>query len=205
MTAALPAPAPAHRTLADAVLPRSTVLDLALVVGFAALTAAAAQVSFRLPWTPVPITAQTFAVLATGTVLGSRRGAVSQLLYVLVGAVGLPVYAGGAGGWKVVTGATGGYLIGFVVAAALVGALCERRQDRHLITSVPAMLAGSAVVYGIGLPWLAAVLGVSGVKAIELGLVPFLAGDVVKMALAGGLAPLAWRAVRRADEGATGA
>lgn len=191
---------PAPRTLADAVVPRSLVRDIVLVSGFVALTAAAAQISIRLPWTPVPITGQTFAVLATGTVLGWKRGALTQLLYVLVGAVGVPVYAGAQSGWKVVTGATGGYLLGFVLAAALVGALCERRQDRHLLTSVPAMLAGSALVYGIGVPWLAAVLGVSGVKAMELGLVPFLVGDVVKMALAGGLAPLAWRALGRREE-----
>lgn len=191
--------APAPSTLADALVPRSLVRDAALVGGFVVLTAAAAQVSIQLPWTPVPITGQTFAVLATGTVLGWKRGALTQLLYLLVGAVGVPVYAGGASGWKVVSGATGGYLVGFVLAAALVGALCERKQDRHLLTSIPAMLAGSALVYGIGLPWLAAVLGVSGVKAIELGLVPFLVGDVVKMALAGGLAPLAWGAVRRRE------
>lgn len=190
---------PTPRTLADAVLPRSLVRDVALVVGFALLTAAAAQLTFRLPWTPVPITGQTFAVLATGTVLGWRRGSLSQLLYVVLGAVGLPFYAGGASGLEVATGATGGYLIGFVLAAALVGALCERSQDRHLLTSIPAMLAGSAVIYAVGVPWLAAVLDVSAVKAMELGLVPFVIGDALKLLIAGGSAPLAWRMLRRRD------
>jgi biotin transport system substrate-specific component len=195
MTAIAPA---APRTLADAVLPRSLVTDIALVVGFAALTAAAAQLTFHLPFTPVPITGQTFAVLASGTVLGIKRGGLSQLLYVLVGALGAPVYAAGAGGWAAATGATGGYLIGFVLAAALVGALADRRQDRSLLTSIPAMLAGSAVVYAIGVPWLAWKLGVSGTKAVELGMAPVLIGDAVKLLAAGALAPGAWRFVRRA-------
>jgi biotin transport system substrate-specific component len=194
MTAIAPA---APRTLADAVLPRSLVTDIALVAGFAALTAVAAQISIRLPWTPVPITGQTFAVLAAGTVLGAKRGPLSQLLYVVVGALGAPIYADGAGGWAAATGATGGYLLGFVLAAALVGALSERRQDRQLLTSVPAMLAGSALIYALGVPWLAANLGVSGTKAIELGMAPFLIGDAVKLLAAGALAPGAWAVVRR--------
>lgn len=194
MTAIAPA---APRTLADAVIPRSLVTDIALVAGFAALTAVAAQISVRLPWTPVPITGQTFAVLAAGTVLGAKRGPLSQLLYVLVGALGAPVYADGAGGWAAATGATGGYLLGFVLAAALVGALSERHQDRHLLTSLPAMLAGSAVIYAIGVPWLASSLGVAGTKAIELGMAPFLIGDAIKLVAAGALAPGAWKLVRR--------
>ena len=188
---------PAPRTLADAVLPRSLVTDIAVVAGFAALTALAAQITFHLPWTPVPITGQTFSVLAAGTVLGAKRGVLSQLLYVVVGALGAPVYASGAGGWTAATGATGGYLLGFVLAAALVGALSERRQDRQLLTSLPAMLAGSAVVYALGVPWLAWKLGVSGTKAIELGMAPFLVGDAVKLVAAGALAPGAWQLVRR--------
>lgn len=103
----------------------------------------------------------------------------------LVGAAGLPVYAGGAGGWAAATGATGGYLLGFVLAAALVGRLAERTRDRQLLTSIPAMLAGSAVIYGVGIPWLAARLGVSGTKAVELGMAPFLIGDALKLVAAG--------------------
>jgi biotin transport system substrate-specific component len=200
MTAAALSPS-APRTLADVVVPRSLVTDVALVAGFAALTAAAAQLTFHLPWTPVPITGQTFAVLAAGTVLGARRGFLSQLLYVAVGALGAPIYASGAGGWANATGATGGYLLGFVLAAALVGALSERRQDRSLLTSLPAMLAGSAVVYALGVPWLAWKLGVSGTKAVELGMAPFLIGDAVKLVAAGALAPGAWQLVRRLRDG----
>lgn len=175
-------------------LPGSRLLRTAvLVTGFALLTAAAAQISFPLPWTPVPVTGQTFAVLLTGAVLGWKAGAASQLLYVALGAVGLPFYADGASGWKVVSGATGGYLVGFVVAAALIGYLAERGQDRSLVTSVPAMLAGTAIIYLFGVTWLAHSLGVSATKAMELGLVPFVVGDALKLALAGGLVPAAWK------------
>lgn len=191
---------PVPHTLADAVIPRRLVTDATLVVGFAALTALAAQVSFRLPWTPVPITGQTFAVLMAGATLGMSRGAASQLVYILVGALGLPVYAGAEGGWQAATGATGGYLVGFVVAAAVVGRLSERHQDRRLLTSIPAMLAGSAIVYALGVPWLAWSLGVSGTKAIELGMAPFVIGDALKLVAAGALTPLAWQLVgRRSD------
>ena len=196
MTAAVTPDLFAPRTLAD-LLPRRLATDVALVVGFAVLTALAAQLSFRLPWTPVPITGQTFAVLTAGAVLGTTRGALSQLLYVALGALGLPIYAGGVGGWAAATGATGGYLLGFVLAAALVGRLSERRQDRQLLTSIPAMLAGSAVVYALGVPWLAWKLGVAGTEAIELGMTPFVIGDTVKLLAAGALTPTAWRVLRR--------
>ena len=188
---AIASPRPA--VLADR-LPGSRALRTALAVaGFALLTAGAAQVSFPLPWTPVPVTGQTFAVLLSGAVLGWKAGAASQLLYVGLGAVGLPFYADGASGWNVVTGATGGYLVGFIVAAALIGHLAERGQDRSVATSVPAMLAGTAVIYLAGVTWLAASLDVSGTRALELGLVPFVVGDALKLALAGGLLPAAWK------------
>jgi biotin transport system substrate-specific component len=173
----------------------------ALVVGGALLTAAAAQVSIPLGFTPVPITGQTFAVLLVGGSLGWKRGAASQFLYVALGAVGLPFYApnaeGARGGWQLATGSTAGYLVGFVVAAAVVGWLAERGQDRRLDTSVPAMLAGSAVIYLFGLVWLAHSLGVDSSTAIEYGLTPFLIGDAIKLALAGALLPAAWRLTER--------
>lgn len=187
----------APRTLIDVIrIERTVVRDAVAIVGFALLTAAAAQISFHLPWTPVPITGQTFAVLLTGATLGMRRGALSQFLYIALGAVGLPLYADGAGGWKDATGATAGYLVGFVVAAAVVGALADRRQDRTLLTSLPAMLAGTAVIYLLGVWWLAADLNVSATKAIELGVAPFLIGDAIKLGAAGLLLPAAWKAVR---------
>lgn len=167
--------------------------DVTLVVGGALLTAAAAQLEISLGFTPVPITGQTFAVLLVGAGFGWRRGAGSQLLYVALGAIGLPFYAGGDGGWTAATGSTAGYLVGFVAAAAVVGWLAERRQDRRVDTSVPAMLTGTAVIYLFGLVWLAHSLGVDATTAIEYGLTPFLIGDAIKLAIAGLLLPAAWR------------
>jgi biotin transport system substrate-specific component len=179
--------------ISSVVLPRSAATTSALVVGFALFTALMAQIEIPLWFTPVPITGQTFAVLLAGAALGSTFGATSQLLYVGLGAVGLPFYAGGDGGWEVVTGATGGYLVGFVVAAYLVGLLAERRQDRTVLTAIPAFLAGSAIIYLFGVVWLAGELGVSTTEAMELGMTPFVIGDLVKIVLAGMLLPTAWR------------
>ena len=175
------------------VLPRTKVTTAGLIVGFALLTAAAAQISIPLPFTPVPITGQTFAVLLAGAAAGSWAGGASQLLYVFLGAMGLPFYADQASGWSVVTGATGGYLVGFIVAAWFVGYLAERRQDRTVATAVPAFLAGTAVIYLFGVTWLAAELNISAVEAMELGLVPFVIGDLLKVGLAGALLPAAWK------------
>ena len=185
----------APATLAD-LLPASKVRTALLVLAGALLTAVAAQISFTVPWTPVPITGQTFAVLLVGAGLGSRRGAASQALYVVLGAAGLPFYADGEGGWTAATGATAGYLVGFVAAAYVVGLLAERRQDRSFVTSVPAMLTGSAVVYLFGTTWLAHHLGVSGAEAVELGLTPFVIGDALKLLAAGALLPAAWKVAR---------
>ena len=181
------------RVITGAVLPRATWVTAASVVGFALLTAAAAQFEIRLPFTPVPITGQTFAVLLSGAALGSLAGGASQLLYVALGAVGLPFYAGGDSGWEVVSGTTGGYLVGFIVAAYVVGLLAERRQDRTLSGAIPAFLAGSVVIYLFGVPWLAHVLDVSWEEAVGFGLTPFVIGDLVKIVFAGVLLPTAWR------------
>ncbi len=186
----------APTTLADLV-PRVRVRTPALIIGFALFTALSAQITFPLPWTPVPVTGQTFAVLVTGAALGWRRGAAAQLLYVALGAVGLPFYADGASGWEVATGATGGYLVGFILSAAIVGALAERRQDRSVLTSVPAMLGGTALIYLTGVSWLAHSLGVDATTALELGLTPFVIGDAVKLVAAGLVLPAAWRLVDR--------
>ena len=188
-------------TLAD-LLPRSRTRDVALVAGFALLTALAAQVVIPLGFTPVPITGTTFAVLLSGAVLGARRGAAAQLLYVGLGAIGLPFYAEASGGWEVATGATGGYIVGFVVAAWVVGALADRGQDRSITTAIPAFLAGTIVIYALGAAWLAVYLGVpltaavGEPSAVALGITPFLVGDVLKAVLAGVLLPLGWRLVR---------
>ena len=179
-------------------LPRSRVMTAVLVVGFALLTAAAAQFTVPLPFTPVPITGQTFAVLLAGAALGGAAGAGSQLLYVLLGAMGLPFYADGASGLAVVQGATGGYLVGFVIAAGVVGKLAEQHQDRKVATAIPLFLFGNAIIYLFGVPWLAHSLGVSGTEAISLGLAPFIVGDLIKVALAGVVLPTAWKLVRKA-------
>ena len=191
-----PAVQPNAPTLRLAVLPHAGLLaDVLLVVLGAGLVAAAAQVSIPLPFTPVPITGQTFAVVLVGASLGTIRGTSSLMLYVLAGIAGAPIYADGNHGWAVVTGATGGYLVGFVVAAALTGWLAECGWDRRFSSSVAAMLTGNVVIYLIGLPWLAAVLDTGLEKTLELGLYPFVPGDVLKLYLAGALLPAAWRVV----------
>jgi len=197
-----PAAAVAPLTLAD-IIPRTRVRDIVLVVGFALLTAGAAQIVIPLGFTPVPITGQTFAVLLAGGVLGAFRGAASQVLYVALGAIGLPFFAGGTGGWEVVTGATAGYLVGFVVAAFIIGALAERRQDRKVWTAIPAFIAGTIVIYVFGAAWLGYRLGVpltgppGETSAVALGVAPFLVGDTLKAVLAGLLLPLGWKFARR--------
>ena len=182
------------RVFAGAVLPRHRVTTIALVASFALLTAAAAQVRIALPFTPVPITGQTFAVLLSGAVLGGLAGAASQALYLALGMF-LPFYAGGASGWTYATGATGGFLIGFVAAAWVVGILAERQQDRSIVTAIPAFLTGTIVIYLFGVPWLANVLNTSWTRAVELGAAPFVLGDLAKVALAGALLPAAWKLI----------
>ncbi len=183
--------------LLGVVFPRSKAITAALVFGFALFTAAMAQFVIPLGFTPVPITGQTLAVLLAGGVLGANAGAASQALYVVMGAVGLPFFADAKGGWTVATGSTAGYLVGFVVAAWLVGRLAERDQDRSVSTALGAFLLGSVTIYLFGVPWLANVIGANWNRAAELGAYPFIAGDLVKVAIAGSLLPMAWRLVDR--------
>ena len=183
-------------TLRLAAVPRvGFLVDSLLVVAGAGLIAASAQLSIPLPFTPVPITGQTFSVLLVGASLGLRRGGSSALLYVLIGVAGAPIYADGAHGWAVITGASGGYLISYPFASALTGFLAERRWDRHFSSAVGAMLTGNVVIYLFGLPWLAVVLGTGLEKTLELGLYPFVPGDTFKLYLAAALLPAAWRAL----------
>jgi biotin transport system substrate-specific component len=177
-------------------IPASRVRTAAFVLAFALLTALAGQFTFTLPWTPVPITMQTFAVLLAGASLGWQAGAASQILFVFLGAIGFHFFAGGAHGWHVISGATGGYLIGFIVAALVVGKLAEMKQDREFLTSIPAMLTGTAIIYVFGATWLAHNLHVSMAKAVELGVAPFLIGDTFKLLLAGLLLPITWKFVK---------
>lgn len=186
-------------TLRFAAVPQAGFLtDAVLVCLGVGLIAGSAQVSIPLPFTPVPITGQTFAVLLVGASLGKVRGGASALLYVLLGIAGAPVYAHGAAGWAVITGASGGYLLGYPVASALTGFLAERRWDRRFSSAIGAMLTGNVAIYLCGLPWLAAVLHTGLEKTLELGLYPFVPGDTLKLYLAAALLPAAWRYAGRA-------
>jgi len=190
MTAQTSAP-----TLRLAVLPRAGLLaDAALIAGGAGLMAASAQFAFKLPFTPVPITGQTFSVLLVGAALGTVRGGASALLYVLAGLM-LPVYASGGEGWDVITSASGGYLVSYPVVSALTGRLAEQQWDRRFSSAVGAMLTGNVVIYLFGLPWLAVVLNTNLEKTLELGLYPFVPGDTFKLYLAAAALPGAWKLV----------
>jgi biotin transport system substrate-specific component len=171
--------------------------DVALICLGAGLLAGSAQVAIRLPFTPVPITGQTFAVLLVGASLGMLRGGASALLYVLLGIAGAPVYAHGAQGWAVITGASGGYLLSYPFASALTGWLAERHWDRRFSSAIGAMLTGNVLIYLFGLPWLAVVLHTRLGKTLELGLYPFVPGDTFKLYLAAAALPAAWRFVVR--------
>ena len=156
-----------------------------------------AQVVVHLPFTPVPITGQTFAVVLVGASLGSLRGTASVMLYLWLGVAGAPIYAHHASGWDVITSASGGYIVGFVLAAAAAGFLAERGWDRRFSSSIGAMLTGNLIVYLIGLPWLAVVLNTNLDKTLEYGLYPFVPGDIFKLYLAAAVLPTAWRLVAR--------
>ena len=168
--------------------------DVALVVGGSLIVALAAQVALRLPFSPVPITGQTLAVLLVGATLGSKRGSLSLLAYLFEGLIGLPVFAAGASGPAYLLGPTGGYLVGFVAAAFVTGWLVERGWGRHVGRAVLAMLAGSATIYLCGLSWLSLFVGQ---RALDLGLLPFVVGDAAKMVLGAALLPLGSRIVGR--------
>ena len=228
MTAARPAarfPA-SPATLADAILPAAVerapawARDAALVMAGTALLVLGAWVSLTVPavqlgqlYVPVnayvPLTLQTFGVLFTGALLGARRGVAATGLYLLIGIVGLPVFAAGSDGvhragletivaldgGRLVLGATGGYLLGFLLASAVVGGLAERGWDRHLGRSLAAMAIGSALIYACGVAWLALAAGLSLSDALLFGLWPFLPGDLLKLVAAAALLPLGWRLV----------
>ena len=193
-------PRPRPLVLAD-LIPGALVRDVMLVVGAAGLVGALAQITIHLSWTPVPITGQTLGVLVAGTALGWKRGAASLALYGAAGVAGLPWFAGGTSGY---VGASFGYIVGFVLCAALCGFLAERGADRSILESVPAMAAGEIVMYAIGVTWLAFSLHVGAAKAVSLGFTPFLIGDSIKAALAAGLLPAAWWVVGAFDRGGLG-
>ena len=170
---------------------------IALIFAGALLIYLSARVVIPLEFTPVPITGQTFGVLLVGGALGFRRGFASVGLYVLIGLVGLPFFAEGKGGVEVITGATGGYLVGFILAGAVVGRLAELGWDRNLLGAIAAMVIGSAIIYAVGVPWLAVSAGFGPAEAIEKGLTPFLLVDMIKLLGVAALFPAAWWIVGR--------
>jgi biotin transport system substrate-specific component len=183
-----------HSPAAVAAHPRAVLADLLLVVSAAGFVGLMAQLVVPLPWTPVPLTGQTLAVLVSGAALGAPRAATAMMLYLAAGVAGMPWFADGASGWG---GPSFGYVLGFVAAAAFVGWLAARGADRTPLRAVPAMLLGTLVIYAFGVPWLAADLGVGLGEAFELGARPFIGGDVVKVLLGAGLLPAAWALAAR--------
>ncbi|MFI9549663.1 biotin transporter BioY [Streptomyces sp. NPDC052016] len=182
-------PARPGQVLAD-LLPASRVRDVALVLGGAALTGLAAQIAVPVPGSPVPVTGQTFAALLVGTSLGARRGFLSLALYALAGVAGVPWFAEGTSG---ATAVSFGYVLGMILASTVVGALARRGADRGVWRMAGTMLVGEAIIYAVGVPYLAYAADISASAAIAAGLTPFLIGDALKAALAMGLLPAAWK------------
>lgn len=177
------------RVLADLV-PGTWVRDAVLVTLFTGLLAVSAQVAVTLPFTVVPITGQTFAVLLGAAALGAGRATIGSTLYLGLGLAGVPWFA-------VTGGATFGYVVGFVLAAAVVGRLARRGQDRTVLGTFALMVVGNLVIYAAGVSVLAAVLQVGPAEALTLGVVPFLLGDLVKIVLAMAVLPVTWKLVER--------
>ncbi|MCS7323908.1 MAG: biotin transporter BioY [Anaerolineae bacterium] len=183
-----------YPTLSQVLLPQTQVWhNVVSVLGASWLVALLAQIS--IPLQPVPITGQTFGVLLAGAALGARRGALALLAYLAQGLIGLPFFAGGTSGMARLLGPTGGYLVGFVAAAALVGWLSERGWDRRFISTFAAMALGNLVIYALGAPWLAQFVGWE--RALSAGVLPFLPGDAIKALLAALALPSAWALINR--------
>ncbi|MCM2414087.1 biotin transporter BioY [Streptomyces sp. RKAG290] len=169
-------------------------VDTALVLGGAALTGIAAQISVPVPGSPVPVTGQTFAALLVGTALGARRGFLALAVYALVGMAGMPWFSAGSSG---AGGASFGYVLGMLLAATVVGGMARRGGDRSVLRTAGTMVLGSAIIYAVGVPYLALSTGMSASAAIAAGLTPFLIGDALKAALAMGALPASWKLIGR--------
>ena len=191
-------------TLADFLVPiqlgervSARARNVALVVLGALFIYLTARIVFPVPGSPVPVTGQTFGVLLVGGALGFRRGLAAVALYVAIGLVGLPFFAENKGGVSVILGATGGYIVGFILAGAIVGRLAEMGWDRHFPGAIAAMAIGNVVIYLIGVPWLMAVTGADLRTALAQGVTPFLIGDAIKLVLAAGTFRAAWWVIGR--------
>ena len=188
----------ATATVADLMRPSekrtAAIYDINMVIGGSLLIALCAHVKVLLPFSPVPVTAQTFAVLMIGTPLGAKRGSLAVLAYLIEGILGLPVFAYGAGP-AVLLGPTGGYLIGFIPAAYLTGFLAQRGWDKRIGTTILAMILGNLVIYTFGLLWLCRLMGISK-SVLSAGLYPFIFGDLLKIVLAAALLPTGWKLLK---------
>jgi biotin transport system substrate-specific component len=189
-------------TLADRVVPRTAISNVALIAAGVAVVSLLAQV--EIPMFPVPITGQTLGVMLVGASLGAWRGAVSMLTYLGVGLLGLPVFAGATGGLLALTKPSFGFIIGFVFAAALVGWLAERSWDRRPVLSLAAFGLASLVPFAFGIPYMGFVLGAMGIPndlgtLLALGFFPFIVGGIVKWVVAASVMPSLWALVRRVD------
>src|SRR2546422_2647949 len=176
-----------------ALAPLDLVRQVGLVIGFSLLTALAAQIV--IPVGPIPITGQTFAVLLTGALLGSRLGAMAMIAYLVEGASGLPFFAGGHGGLLHLMGPTGGYLIAFPAAAFVTGAFAEHGWDRRFLTAAAAMAIGSAVIMLSGWAWFSIIMRTSPTLALFDTIIKFIPGDIIKIALAAAALPSGWKLV----------
>ncbi len=189
-------------TLRTAIAPRSTALTQALfVMGGVSFIAAMAQISIPVPGSPVPVTGQTLAVLLVGTTYGARLGLATFATYLLAGIAGAPIFAPSATsanhGIERLTGATGGYLFGMLVASLLLGYLADRKADQKFVTSFPALLLGDAVIFTFGLAWLHSSLDLSWSATIAAGFTPFILGEALKIAIVATSLPLVWRKISR--------
>jgi biotin transport system substrate-specific component len=167
--------------------------DLSLILLGSLFVALFARI--EIPMQPVPITGQTFAVLLVGALLGSKRGAAAMAVYIFEGAIGLPFFAGGASGMGILTGATAGYLLGFIGAAYVIGLLAEKGLERSVRTSIIPFSVGTLIIYILGIAWLSVVLG-SLSQAVQYGLLPFLIGDAIKLIAAALVLPAGWKLVK---------
>lgn len=176
---------------------RNYLVDSVLILFGTIFIALSSRFALYLPFSPVPITGQTFAVLLTGAILGYKRGSISLSIYVLEGLVGLPVFANGTSGIGVLLGPTFGYLVGFIFAGALVGRLAEKGYDRHWLSMFLVFCLGQAIIYFFGILRLSFFVGLENV--FEAGIAPFLIGDVLKAGLAMILLPFAWKILKKAN------
>ena len=184
-------PSTRRRVLAD-VLPHSLLMDIVLVFAGAALTGLLAQ--WEIPFSPVPMTGQTLGVLLAGASLGAVRGGLSMVVYVGAGLIGLPWFAGAASGYPA---ATFGYLLGFIVAASVLGFIAQTGRDRHVMQAIWAMFLAEAIIYAFGVTWLKIDLHVTWALAVEYGFSPFIVADLAKMLIAALMLPAAWQLVDR--------